>query len=75
MLEGFAGGVPGIGPVGVNRRPSGVDGSGTHPAADGFVVGEGLAGARVIAAEAEVVHGAGAGGGGPVRGGFGGGTE
>src|ERR1019366_10059302 len=63
VFEGLGGGVEGVGHVGVDAGDSVFGGARAHATGDGFVIGEGLAGAGIDAADGEVVHGAGGGGG------------
>src|ERR1019366_3332468 len=63
VFEGLGGGVEGVGHVGVDAGDSVFSTARAHATGDGFVIGEGLAGAGIDAADGEVVHGAGSGGG------------
>src|SRR4029077_3019522 len=59
VFERLGGGVEGVGHVGVDTRDSVFGRTRAHTTGDGLVIGEGLAGAWIDAAEGEVVHGAG----------------
>ena len=58
VFEGLGGGVQGVGHVGMDAGDSVFGRACAHAAGDGFVIGKGLAGAWIDAADGEVVHGA-----------------
>src|ERR1700687_3788190 len=62
VFKSLGGRIQGVGHVGVNAGDSVFSAARAHATGDGFVIGKGLAGAWVDAADGEVVHGARGGG-------------
>src|ERR1700722_6457349 len=61
VLERFRRSVERIGHVGMDAGDAVTVGTRPHAASDGFVVSEGVAGARIDAADGEIIHGSGCG--------------